>query len=432
MYTNETYNQKKVSGNKALECVKSGDRVVIGHCSAEPSYLVHLLTKNKEKYENVEIVQLLPLGPAPYAEKGMENHFKYNSIFVGGSTRNAVAEGRADFTPCFFYQVPSLFRTTLPVDVALIDVTEPDEFGFCSFGVGVDYIKAAAENAKIVVAQINQNMPRTLGDSFIHINDIDYIVEHTAPITEVPVPLIGEPELAIGRNCASLIHDGDTIQVGIGGIPDAVLASLKDKKNLGIHSELISDGVLDLMERGVINNSQKEINRGKTVASFIMGTKRLFDFIDNNPAVAMHPIDYVNNPLIIMKHKNFVSINSCIQIDLMGQVVAETIGYKQISGVGGQVDFVRGAAMAENGRSIIAMTSTALDGKISKIVPYIDKGAAVTTSRNDVDYVITEYGIAALKGHSLCERAKALISIAHPDFREQLLNEWKQKYKMAV
>lgn len=432
MYTNETYNQKKVSGNKALECVKSGDRVVIGHCSAEPSYLVDLLVKNSAKYENVEIVQLLPLGPAPYAEKGMENHFKYNSIFVGSSTRNAVAEGRADFTPCFFNQVPSLFRTTLPVDVALIEVTEPDEFGFCSFGVGVDYIKAAAENAEIVVAQINRNMPRTLGDSFIHINDIDYIVEHTAPITEVPVPLIGEVELAIGRNCASLIHDGDTLQVGIGGIPDAVLASLKDKKNLGIHSELISDGVLDLMERGVINNSKKEINRGKTVASFIMGTKRLFDFIDNNPAVAMHPIDYVNNPLVIMKHKNFVSINSCIQIDLMGQVVAESIGDKQISGVGGQVDFVRGAAMAENGRSIIAMTSTALDGKISKIVPYIDRGAAVTTSRNDVDYVITEYGIAALKGYSLCERAKALIRIAHPDFRERLSFEWKQKYKLVV
>ena len=432
MYTNETLNQKRVSGKKALECIKPGDRVVIGHCSAEPSYLVDLLVQNKEKYENVEIVQLLPLGPAPYAEKGMENHFKYNSIFVGNSTRNAVAEGRADFTPCFFYQVPSLFRTTLPVDVALIEVTEPDEFGFCSFGVGVDYIKAAAENAKFVVAQINKNMPRTLGDSFIHISDIDYIVEYTVPITEVPAPVIGEAELAIGRHCASLIHDGDTLQVGIGGIPDAVLASLTDKKNLGIHSELISDGVLDLMERGVINNSQKEINRGKTVASFIMGTKRLFDFIDNNPAVAMHPIDYVNNPLVIMKHKNFVSINSCIQIDLMGQVVAESIGNKQISGVGGQVYFVRGAAMAENGRSIIAMTSTALDGKISKIVPYIDKGAAVTTSRNDVDYVITEYGIAALKGYSLCERAKALISIAHPDFREQMLYEWKQKYKLAV
>ncbi len=423
------YSKKRVTGEEAITHIKSGQRVFISHCSAEPGYLVDLLAKNKDQYENVEIVQLMPLGPMPLAEKGMEKHFHYNSIFVGNATRNAVAEGRGDYTPCFFYQVPELFKTTLPLDVAMIQVSKPDEHGYCSFGVSVDCIKAAAENAKMVIAQVNENMPRTLGDAFIHMNDIDYIVEHNSPIVEIPVPVIGDVEREIGRLCASLIHDGDTIQVGIGGISDAVLLSLKDKKDLGIHSEMLSDEIVDLIESGVITNSKKEINRGLTVVSFVLGSKKLYDYVNNNPSIKMHQINYVNNPAIIMQHRNIVSINFCVQVDLMGQVASETVGQKQISSVGGQVDFVRGVSMAENGRSIIAMTSTAKNGEISKIVPFLEKGTPVTTSRNDVDYVVTEYGIAKLKGHTLAERAKALIAIAHPKFREELTAEWNKRFQ---
>ena len=429
MEIQQLYNSKKTTGEDAIRHIQAGQRVVIGHCGGEPSYLIHLLAEHKDWFHEVEIVQLLPLGMSPFIRREMEGHFHYHSIFVGDATREAVAEGRADYTPCFFHQVPRLFRTTLPVDVALIQVTEPDEDGYCSFGVSVDYIKEAAEQAKIVIAQVNREMPRTRGDAWIHISRIDYIVEHDRPILQLPRPYVGKEEQAIGRHCAELIHDGDTLQIGIGGIPEAVLGALKGKRNLGIHSELISEGVMELMELGVITNTQKEINKGKTVASFILGGKRLFDFVHDNPQIEMYPIDYVNHPLVIMQHRNFVSINSCIQVDLMGQVVAETIGSMQISGVGGQVDFVRGAAMAENGRSIIAMTSTALHGKVSKIVPVITDGAAITTSRNDVDYVITEYGIAALKGRSLRKRAEALIAIAHPKFREELKKDWEKRFQ---
>lgn len=428
MSIEKTYNAKWVTGEEAISHIKSGQRVFISHCSAEPGYLVNLLAEHKDNYENVEIVQLMPLGLMPLAEKGMEKHFHYNSIFVGGATRNAVAEGRADYTPCFFYQVPELFKTTLPLDVAVVQVSKPDEHGYCSFGVSIDCIKAAAEHAKMVIAQVNENMPRTLGDAFIHINDIDYLVEYNSPIVEIPVPVIGDAEREIGRLCASLIQDGDTIQVGIGGISDAVLLSLKDKKDLGIHSEMLSDEIVDLIESGVITNSKKEINRGLTVVSFVLGSKKLYDYVNNNPSIKMHQISYVNNPAIIMQHKNIVSINFCVQVDLMGQVASETVGTKQISSVGGQVDFVRGVSMAENGRSIIAMTSTAKNGEISKIVPFFEKGTPVTTSRNDVDYVVTEYGIAKLKGHTLAERAKALIAIAHPKFRDELMEEWNKRF----
>lgn len=429
MNLDNLYVTKRVTGEEAISHIKSGQRIFISHCSAEPVYLVELLAKYKDNYENVEVVQLMPLGAMPLTEKGMEKHFHYNSIFVGNSTRNPIAEGRADYTPCFFYQVPELFKTTLPLDVAVIQVSKPDEHGYCSFGVSIDCIKAAAESAKIVIAQVNENMPRTLGDAFIHMNDIDYIVEHNVPIVEIPAPQIGETELEIGRLCASLINDGDTIQVGIGGISDAVLLSLKDKKNLGIHSEMLSDEIVDLIESGVITNSEKEINRGLSVVSFVLGSKKLYDYVNNNPSIKMHQINYVNNPAIIMQHKNMVSINFCVQVDLMGQVASETVGIRQISSVGGQVDFVRGVSMAENGRSIIAMTSTAKNGEVSKIVPFLDAGAAVTTSRNDVDYVVTEYGIAKLKGHTLAERAKALISIAHPKFRDELRAEWNKRFQ---
>lgn len=427
----ETYNDRLMTAEEAVKKIKSKDRVVIGHAVGEPSYLVDKMVENKEQYEDVEIVHMVAMGEGKYCQSGMEKHFRHNAMFVGGCTRDAVNSGRGDFTPTFFYQVPKLFRTTMPVDVALIQVTSPDEHGYCSLGVSVDYTSAAVEVAKTVIAQVNDQLPRTMGESFVHVSEIDCFVEHSAPIIQLAAPKIGDVEKAIGENCASLISDGDTLQLGIGAIPDAVLLFLKDKKDLGIHSEMFSDGVVELVESGVVTNKKKTLHPGKMVVAFLMGSKKLYDFVNNNPMVEMYPVDYVNDPVVIMKNDNIVSINSCVQVDLMGQVCSESIGMTQISGVGGQVDFVRGVSMAKNGRSIIAMPSTAGKGKFSKIVPFLDEGAAVTTSRNDVDYIVTEYGIAALKGKTLKERAKALIQIAHPDFRDELALEYEKRFKAA-
>ena len=315
----------------------------------------------------------------------------------------------------------------MPINVALVQVSKPDEHGYVSLGVSVDYTKAAVEVANITIAQVNKYMPRTHGESFVHISEIDYFVEHDEPIHTLKSPKIGEIEKEIGRYCASLINDGDTLQLGIGAIPDAVLSFLTDKKDLGIHSEMFSDGVVNLVEKGVINNSKKTTNKDKMVVTFLMGSEKLYEYVNDNPSIKMMPVDYVNNPVEIMKEDNIVCINSCIQIDLMGQVCSESIGATQISGVGGQVDFIRGAAMAKNGRSIIAMPST-VKSKISKIVTKLDDYSAVTTSRNDIDYVVTEYGVASLKGKTLRERAKALIKIAHPDFREELIKYHNEKF----
>ena len=327
-----------------------------------------------------------------------------------------------------FFRVPALFKEDLPVDVALIQVSIPDEHGFCSFGVSNDYTKPAAKYAKLVIAEVNNKMPRTMGDSFIHVSEIDYIVESNHQIIELKPPKIGDVEKAIGEHCASLIEDGSTLQLGIGAIPDAVLLFLKDKKDLGIHSEMISDGVVELVEAGVITNKAKTIHPGKIVVTFLMGTQRLYDFVNNNPMVEMYSVDYVNDPTVIMKNSKMISINSCVQVDLMGQVASETVGLKQISGVGGQVDFVRGSNMCIDGKSIMAMSSTAAQGKISKIVPLLDEGSAVTTGRNDVNYVVTEYGIAKLKGKNLKNRARALINIAHPDFKDGLVLEFEKRF----
>ncbi len=425
----ELYKSKLVSAEEAVKHIKSGDRVVLGHAVGEPLALVDAMVKNKDSYENVEIVHMVGMGKGEYTAPGMEPHFRHNAIFVGGCTRKAVNEGRADYTPCFFHELPKMFREGyLPVDVALIQLSPPDQHGYCSFGVAVDYTKPAAEVAKLVIAEINDQMPRTMGDSFIHVSQLDYIVETSRPIIELPPPNIGDVEKAIGENCASLIEDGSTLQLGIGAIPDAILLFLKDKKDLGIHSEMISDGVVELVEAGVINNSKKTINKGKSVVTFLMGTKKLYDYVHDNPAVAMHPVDYVNDPYVVAQNDNIISINSCIQVDLMGQVASESIGLRQFSGVGGQVDFVRGASIAKGGKSIIAMPSTASKGKVSRIVPFLDEGSAVTTSRNDVHYVVTEYGIAELRGKTLKQRARALIEIAHPDFRDQLIEEYEKRF----
>lgn len=426
----DIYKSKLVSAEEAVSKIKSNDRVVVGHACGEPSELIDAMVANRENYKNVELVHMVAMGKGEYAKEGMEQYFHVNSIFVGACTREAITSGRGDFTTSFFYEVPKLFKEGyMHVDVALVQVSKPDEHGYCSFGVSNDYTKPAAECAKLVIAEVNENMPRTMGDSFIHVSDIDYIVKTSHPIIELNPPKIGGIEKAIGKNCASLIEDESTLQLGIGAIPDAVLLFLKDKKDLGIHSEMISDGVVELVEAGVITNKKKTLHPGKIVVAFLMGTKRLYDFVNNNPMVETYPVDYVNDPTVIMKNSKMVSINSCVQVDLMGQVCSESIGMKQISGVGGQVDFVRGASMCKDGKSIIAIPSTAAKGKVSRIVPLLDEGSAVTTSRNDVDYIVTEYGIASLKGKTLKERAKALINIAHPEFKESLIKEFTNRFK---
>ncbi|MCB2354028.1 acetyl-CoA hydrolase/transferase family protein [Clostridium estertheticum] len=429
MNLKEIYKSKVITAEQAAAKVKSGDRVVTGHACGEPIEVIAAMIASKETYENVEIVHMVAMSKSEYAKPGMEKHFRHNSLFVGGNTRDAVSSGRADFTPCYFYEVPSLFKEELPVDIALIQVTVPDEHGYCSYGVSNDYTKPAAECAKLVIAEVNNKMPRTLGDCFIHISEIDYIVESNHKIVELMPPKIGDIEKAIGEHCASLVDDGSTLQLGIGAIPDAVLLFLKHKKNLGIHSEMISDGVVELVEAGVITGKSKTIHNGKIIVTFLMGTQRLYDFVNNNPMVEMYPVNYVNDPTIIMKNSKMISINSCVQVDLMGQVASESVGLKQISGVGGQVDFVRGANMCFDGKSIMAMSSTAAKGKNSKIVPFLDAGSAVTTGRNDVNYIITEYGIAKLKGKNLKDRARALINIAHPEFRPLLIQEWEKRFQ---
>ena len=409
--------------NEAMKYIQSGNRVVITGAAGEPSYLVRGMVENKHLYKNLEIIQLMAMDTPLFLKEDMREYFRYNTPFVSPSSRRAVESGFADFTPCFLSEIDWLFKNKLPIDVALIHVTPPDEHGFCSFGINDDYIKSGSDVAKVIIAQVNDKMPRALGDCFIHVDDIDCMVYHSSPLQELRRKKIGSIEMAIGENCAKLISDGDILQLGIGSIPDAMLKALTNKRELGIHSEMISDGVMHLMKNGVITNKKKNIDVGVSTVSFALGSNELYSFIHNNPSINMMPAVYVNNPLEIMKNEHFVAINSCIEIDLMGQVVAEMIGKQQIGGVGGQVDFVRGASLAKYGKSIIAIPSTAAGGKISRIVSSLTKGAAVTTSRNDVDYVVTEYGIAELKGKSLRERAEALIRIAHPKFRADLRAE---------
>ena len=424
------YQEHLTTAEGAVKKIKSGDRVVVAHACGEPSHLLEAMVANADAYRNVEIVHMVAMGKGEYCKPEYADNFRHNAFFVGGSTRDAIAEGRGDFTPSFFFEIPRQFSTTMPVDVAMVMVTPPDENGMCSLGVSVDYTLEAVKQAKLVIAQVNPQMPWTGPHSLVSVDELDCIVEYEAPLIELAPPKIGEVEKAIGEHCASLVPDGATLQLGIGAIPDAVLLFLKGKKDLGIHSEMFSDGVVELMERGVINNSRKTLHRGVSVANFLMGTQRLYDFVNNNPQVEVYPVEYVNDPVVIAQNDNMVCINSCVQVDLMGQVASESVGLRQISGVGGQVDFVRGAAMSKNGRSIMAMPST-VKGKASKIVPVLDEGSAVTTSRNDVDYVVTEYGVAHLTGKTLRQRAQALIAIAHPDFRQELMEVYENRFHEA-
>ncbi len=422
------YQDRSMSAREAIRLIQNGDRVVIGHAAGVPLAITDVMAEHKEDYRDVEIMQMVSMGNAKFAEPGTEGHFHLNSMFLGAHSRQAVKEGRGDFTPCCFSEIPGLFRDYLPVDVAIIIVTPPDKDGYCSCGISVDYTLPAARCAKRVIAQVNPRMPRTHGDTFLHVSEIDAFVEIEEPVLELAIPKIGEVERAIGENCAKLVRDGDTLQLGIGGIPDAVLLFLKGKKDLGIHSEMISDGVVELIEAGVITNKRKTLHPGKTVVTFLMGTKRLYDYADDNPSIYMCGVDYVNDPFVIAGNDNLISINSCIQVDLQGQVAAESAGLSQISGIGGQTDFVRGARRSKGGKSIMAIASTAKKGTVSKIVPFLDEGAAVTTSRTDVDYVVTEFGIAALRGKSLKQRAAALVRIAHPDFRKGLREEYEKRF----
>ncbi len=418
------YDRKRTSAAQAMECVKSRDRVVFAHACGEPLDLVDALVARAGELKDVEINHMVAMGKGEYCRPELADSFFHKSLFVGASSRGAVKEGRGDYIPVFFSEIPKLFcEGYLPPDVVLIHVSPPDKHGFCSFGISVDYTKPAAQVAKTVVAQVNPNMPRTHGDSFIHVSEIDFIVESEQPIIELQPPAIGPVEEAIGKHIAGLVEDGSCLQLGIGGIPDAVLLFLHEKNDLGIHSEMFSEGVVDLYNEGVITNRNKAINRDKMAATFLMGTRRLYDFVDDNPAVNMFPVNIINDPYLIGQNDRVVAINSAIQVDLMGQVVADAMGATQFTGIGGQVDFVRGAARSRDGKAIIALPSTAKKGTVSRIVAAIAPGTAVTTMRADVDYIVTEHGVAHLRGLGLRERAEALIGIADPAFRDQIREE---------
>ena len=418
------YESKRTTAAEAMKCVKSGDRVVLAHACGEPLELVDALVGRAGELERVEINHMVAMGKGEYCEPEFGRSFYHRSLFVGASSRDAVKEGRGDYIPVFFHEIPKLFcEGYLPPDVVLIQVSPPDKHGFCSFGISVDYTKPAAQVAKTVVAQVNPNMPRTHGDSFIHVSEIDFVVESEQQIIELQPPHIGPVEEAIGQHIADLVDDGSCLQLGIGGIPDAVLAFLHEKKDLGIHSEMFSEGVVDLYNEGVITNANKAVNTGKMTATFLMGTRRLYDFVDDNPAVNMFPVNFVNDPYVIGQNDRVVAINSAIQVDIMGQVVADSMGPVQFTGIGGQVDFVRGAARSRDGKAIIALPSTAKKGAVSRIVAALAPGTAVTTMRADVDYVVTEHGVAHLRGKGLRERAAALLEVADPAFRDQIREE---------
>lgn len=417
------YASRLTTAEKAVEGIEPGQRVFLtGNCSV-PQKLLKALVERANDLRDVEIVQVLTVGPAPHADAEMEGHLKINTLFISDNIRSAVHEGRADFTPCLLSEVPLLFtQGILPLDAVLIHVSPPDEHGFCSLGIEAGLTKTPARAAKVVIAEINERMPRTLGDSFIHISKIDYAVPVDYPLAELPMGETTDLSMQIGKHVAGLIESGSTLQMGIGAIPDAVLHYLEDKEDLGIHTELFSDGVMRLVQIGVINNERKSLHPGKIVAGFILGSSALYSFVDDNPIVELHPTEYVNDPFVIAQNENMVSINSAIEIDLTGQVCADSIGPKLYSGVGGQLDFVYGAARSNGGKPVIALPSTAnpVGEAVSRIVPMLKEGAGVVTTRNHVHYVVTEYGVAHLYGKTIRERARALIDVAHPDFRETL------------
>ena len=424
----ETYRRKRCSADEAVQHIRAGNTVYIHPGCAAPEQLVRAMVRRAPQLRDVKVIHLLTAGSADYAQPEMAQNFRHVAFFAGANVRRAINEGRADFIPIFLGEIEALFANgSVHVNVALIHVSLPDEHGFCSYGVGVDTTKTAAEHADIVIAQVNPKMPRSLGDSFIHLNKIDHLIEVEDDILEHPQGQISDIANKIGSNIAGLIEDGSTLQLGIGEIPDAVLHYLDTKKDLGIHTEMVSDGVVGLIEKGVINNEKKTLHPGKVILGFVLGTRRLYEFIDNNPIFEFHPSSYTNDPFIISRNDKQVAINSALEVDLTGQVCADSIGYNFYSGIGGQVDFIRGAARSKGGKPIIALPSTAKDDTISRIVPHLKEGAGVVTSRGDVHYVVTEYGVAYLHGKTVQERCRALINIAHPKFREELTKFVKER-----
>lgn len=420
----EAYQPQILGAADAVKKIRPGQRIFIGTGVGEPLQLVSALTKRATELPDTEIVHLLTFGAAPYAHRELAQYFRVNSFFIAENVRDIIQEGLGDYTPIHLSDIPRLFDSgQLPLDVALIQVTPPDKDGICSLGVSVDIVKSAAANASLVIAQVNPRMPRTLGDSFIHAYDIDVLVPGDEPILEVKPPEVTDTTRQIAENLSALIEDGATLEIGLGRIPQALVAFLKGKKDLGVHTEMISDDVIELIEAGVINGARKTVDRGKVVTSFCLGTQKLYDFVDNNPMFAFHPTEYVNSPFIIHQQHKMVAINTALEVDLTGQVCADSLGTKFFSGVGGQVDFNRGAAKAPGGKAIIALPSTAQGGAVSRIVVQLSPGAGVVTTRAGVSYVVTEYGVAYLHGKSVQERALALISVAHPKFRADLLRE---------
>src|SRR5512145_2538493 len=418
----EGYRRKVTSAETAVGCVRSFDHVWLhGGCN-NPEELVKALVGRAGELSNVEVTHILTFGSADHADPRYAKSFRHRSLFTGPNVRQAVNEGRADWVPVFLSEIPGLVRSrAIPVDVAFVHISPPDEHGFCSYGVGVECTKAAAESARAVVALVNRRMPRSLGDSCIHVSRLTHVVEIDRPIIELPQCVeVGEVARAIGRNVAELIENGSTLQMGIGEIPDAVLLFLKDKRDLGVHTEMFSDGVVELFEAGVITGEAKTLHRGKIISSFVLGSRKTFRFLDNNPFVEFHPSDYVNDPFVIAQNEKMVAINSAIAVDLTGQVCADSMGRSIYSGFGGQVDFVRGASRSRGGKPVIALPSTAKDDSISRICDVLVPGSGVVTSRADVHYVATEYGVANLHGKSVRERALALIQCAHPKFRDEL------------
>ncbi len=422
MIWSESYRRKVTSAEEAVKTVRSGDHVWLHAGCNNPEELLKAMVGRAGELRDVEVTHLLTFGAADHVDPRYEGSFRHRALFTGPNVRRAVNEGRADFVPVFLSEIPGLIRSRgIPVDVAFIHVSPPDEHGFCSYGVGVECTKAASETASRVVALVNRQMPRSLGDSFIHVSRLAHAVEIDRPLVELPQSTeVGEVARAIGSSVASLIENGSTLQMGIGEIPDAVLLFLKEKRDLGIHTEMFSDGVVELFEAGVITGEAKTLHKGKIVSSFVLGSKKTFAFLDNNPFVEFHPTEYVNDPFVIAQNDKMVAINSAIAIDITGQVCSDSMGRSIYSGFGGQVDFIRGARRSRGGKPIIALPSTAKDGKISRIVDALEEGSGVVTSRADVQYVVTEYGVANLFGKSLRERALALIECAHPDFREPL------------
>jgi 4-hydroxybutyrate CoA-transferase len=410
-----------VTAEDAVATVGSGQTIFVHGAAATPTTLLEALAARGPELSGVTTVGLHLEGPCPHLEPSMAGHIRHRALFIGPNARDAVNDGRADYVPIFLSDIPHLFsRGILPLDVSFINVSPPDGHGFCSLGTSVDATLAAVQNARVVVAQLNAAMPRTLGDSFVHVDEIDLAVEVDQPPHAHPVAPIGDVERGIGAHVAELVPDGATLQLGIGAIPAAVGEALRDKRDLGIHTELFTDTVVDLVEAGVLTGAAKEINRGKIVSAFVLGTQRVYRFIDDNPMVEMRPVDYTNDTAVIRRFRRMVAINSAIEVDLSGQVVADSIGPRLYSGVGGQMDFIRGAALAEEGRAIIALPSTAAGGTASRIVPTVRDGAGVVTTRAHVRTVVTEWGVAELFGRSLAERAQALAAIAHPNFRDEL------------